>query len=161
VNYRSETLTLRTLNPNLIGTAAVTPSVLAPSPIGNAQFFSNSLLSNGDDPQTPVLFASAGDPVRFRVLYPGGASWQQGKVPYVFNINGHVWQEEPYINDGRVIGNNPLSNNKGMQEFGPYQAFNIVLPSAGGEAKVPGDYLYSTYQGEYVFGTWGILRVTP
>ncbi len=161
VNYRAETMTLRNLNANISGTTAPSPTVLAPSPIGNAQFFSNSLQSNGADPQTPVVFARAGDPVRFRVLYPGGASWQQGKVPYVFNVNGHVWKEEPYINDGRVIGNNRLSNARGMQEFGPYQVFNIVLPSAGGEAKVPGDYLYSTYQGEYAFGTWGILRVTP
>ena len=99
--------------------------------------------------------------MRFRVLYPGGASFQQGMVPYVFNINGHIWQEEPYTERGREIGHNRLSNWRSSQEFGPYQAFNIVLPSAGGSDKVPGDYLYSTYQGEYVFGTWGLLRVSP
>jgi hypothetical protein len=118
----------------------------------------------GQDPNTPVVFARAGDEVRFRVLLPGGASAQGGRFPLVFNVNGHVWQEEPYVDDGRRIGNNPLSNYRGMQEFGPYQAFNVVLPRAGGTFQVPGDYLYSAFQRETstpVGGLWGVLRVQP
>jgi hypothetical protein len=38
--------------------------------------------------------------------------------------------------------------------------WNIVLPSAGGPFRVPGDYLYRT-QESFLFtdGLWGIFRV--
>jgi hypothetical protein len=160
VNYLSEPLAARALD--ISGSATSnTAGALAPSPLGNARFFSDSQQSNGADPQTPIVFARAGQEVRLRVLFPGGTSYQQGKVPPIFNVEGHVWQEEPYVRGGRAIGNNQLSNRRGMQEFAPYQALNVVLPSAGGAHKVPGDYLYSTFQAEYTFGTWGILRVSP
>jgi hypothetical protein len=43
----------------------------------------------------------------------------------------------------------------------PYEAINILLPSAGGTFKVPGDYLYNTYQQTQLNGSWGIFRVIP
>ena len=38
-------------------------------------------------------------------------------------------------------------------------AFNFVLPSAGGTCRVPGDYLYATFQQASSLGTWGLFRV--
>jgi hypothetical protein len=45
--------------------------------------------------------------------------------------------------------------------IGPNRAVNIMT-TAGGDCKVPGDYLYRTQEG-FMFGggLWGILRVEP
>ena len=64
----------------------------------------------GGDPQTPVFTAQAGEQVRFRVLNANGHMRNN-----VFNLHGHFWQEEPYTNNSKVIGNNPLSEFKGSQ----------------------------------------------
>ena len=82
----------------------------------------------------------------------------------VFQVHGHIWQEEPYTNNSTRIGSNPLSEWKGAQQgHGASNAFNAVLENgAGGAFKVKGDYLYRT-QSSFQFdnGIWGIFRVTP
>jgi manganese oxidase len=121
--------------------------------------FALSNTTVGGDPETPVFTAKAGTPVRFRILEPGGHP--RG---HVFNLHGHVWQEEPYINGSTQIGDNPLSEWKGSQNgHGPSNHFDIVpMNGAGGAFKVPGDYLYRDQQ-SFMFdgGLWGIFRVTP
>ena len=109
------------------------------------------------DPQTPVFVAAAGTPVRFRVVYPGGDGDQ------VFAVHGHGWQEEPYVQNSTVIGSNPLSQWLGFQQVSPYLGVNLVLESAGGTFRVPGDYLYHAFMSQYYVygGLWGVLRVTP
>ena len=75
--------------------------------------FTNSLSNAqvGGDPVTPVFTAKAGTPVRFRVLNSNGHARNN-----VFQVHGHIWQQEPYINNSTQIGNNPLSEWKGAQQ---------------------------------------------
>jgi hypothetical protein len=115
------------------------------------------------NPQTPIFCAVAGTPVRFRMLHPDGLG---GFPDDVWTINGHVWQEEPYVTVGNVpsatIGNNPNSQWFGARDgFGAGNHFDIVLASAGGRNKVPGDYLYKSFPvGEFASGgNWGVFRV--
>jgi len=121
---------------------------------------SNELVSG--DPQTPIFQAPAGMPVRFRLLDPGGI----GDNQQAFELTGHVWQEEPYTNDSKEIADtapNPASNWTGMtSSYGPTSHFDIVIRSAGGKFKVPGDYLYRSWtENQYQVGLWGLFRVAP
>ncbi|HEU4769771.1 MAG TPA: hypothetical protein VFS77_20555, partial [Pyrinomonadaceae bacterium] len=113
----------------------------------------------GGDPQTPVFTARAGQQVRFRVLNANGHARNN-----VFNLHGHFWQEEPYTNASKVIGNNPLSEYKGAQYgIGPSSHYEVIpVNGAGGSRRITGDYLYRT-QNSFQFdgGIWGIFRVTP
>ncbi|MDX6498502.1 MAG: manganese oxidase [Blastocatellia bacterium] len=113
----------------------------------------------GGDPQTPVFTATAGQQVRFRILNANGHTRNN-----VFALHGHFWQDEPYTNGSKVIGNNPLSEVKGATYgVGPsshYEAF--PMNGAGGARKIPGDYLYRSQESfQFDGGLWGIFRVTP
>jgi hypothetical protein len=121
--------------------------------------FTNSLsnIQIGDDPFTPVFTVSRQNLVRFRVLHPGGHPRNQG-----FIVHGHEWQEEPYINNSKAIGNNPLSEWKGSQlGHGPSNHFDVdIFYGAGGRFRIIGDYLYRD-RASFTFdgGIWGIFRV--
>jgi hypothetical protein len=108
------------------------------------------------DPATPIFEATAGTPVRFRVLHPAGHPRQHG-----FTVFGHHWQFEPWTNNSTVQGFNPFTFNVGSYSgIGPTRHENI-LTTAGGLFRVPGDYLYRT-QESFQFsagGLWGIFRV--
>lgn len=110
------------------------------------------------NPQTPLFTVPAGMQTRLHMLHPGGSSDQQ-----VFTINGHIWQDEPYTHGSTQIGRNPDSPWIGSRDlYGTNSAYTLVLPSAGGANKVPGDYLYRTHPANYLTqGLWGIIRVTP
>ncbi|MDQ3802566.1 MAG: copper oxidase, partial [Acidobacteriota bacterium] len=119
-----------------------------------------SALSNGlvgGDPVTPVFTATAGQAVRMRVLMPAGHARNN-----VFHVHGHIWEEEPYVNDSKALGSNALSEWKGAQYgVGPGSHFDLLLKNgAGGYFRVAGDYLYRT-QASFQFdgGLWGIFRV--
>jgi hypothetical protein len=140
--------------------------------------YANQLIG-GQDPQTPVFTAKAGEPVRVRLLQPGGHS--RG---HVFTIQGHAWQREPYLNnsdrlnwgsppdDPTVLNREPdgispgwnnmswwVSSQEGMSAE---NHFDLLLPSAGGRFGVTGDYLFHDFAGFGNYqGLWGILRVTP
>jgi hypothetical protein len=113
----------------------------------------------GGDPQTPVFTAQAGQAVRFRILNANGHMRNN-----VFNLHGHFWQDEPYTNNSKSIGNNPLSEFKGaLYGIGPSSHYEVIpVNGAGGARRVPGDYLYRT-QESFMFdgGIWGIFRVRP
>jgi hypothetical protein len=105
-------------------------------------------------------------PVRFRLLDPGGI----GDNQQMFELTGHVWPEEPYTNDSREITDcttpkncNSLSNWTGTTGgYGPTSHYDIVIGSAGGQARVPGDYLYRSWTAnQYHSGLWGLFRVAP
>jgi Tol biopolymer transport system component len=121
--------------------------------------FTNSLSNAqvGGDPVTPVFTAAAGTPVRFRIFMPGGHSRNS-----VFNLHGHIWEEEPYLPGSLMFGPNPLSEWKGAQYgIGAGSHFDFLLKNgAGGRFAVPGDYLYRN-QSSFLFdgGMWGIFRV--
>jgi plastocyanin len=163
VNYRSEPFPAGR-NPR---SSPTTPVALGPLPAGPPLGFARALAYaqvNGV-PCTPIFQARVGTPVRFRVVFPGGIC-TLGNLGAAFEIEGHVWQDEPFFQNDTVkrpeiLGDNPLANRRGMQQILPYEAINILLPSAGGTFKVPGDYLYNTYQRSQVNGSWGIFRVIP
>ena len=128
--------------------------------------YSNSLV--GADPQTPIFTALTGDDVRMRVLEPTGVG--RGSV---FQLQGHVWQRDPYLAQynsetlemifpSKEIGENPLGMYLGHQEsILPAAHFDIVPKhGAGGQGKVVGDYLYQD-RGSFgnLNGLWGIFRV--
>jgi len=113
----------------------------------------------GGRPQTPIFTASAGQEVRFRILNANGHMRNN-----VFNLHGHFWQEERYMNFSKDIGSNPLSEVKGAQYgVGPSSHYEVIPSNgAGGARRVLGEYLYRT-QESFMFdgGIWGIFRVTP
>lgn len=123
--------------------------------------FTNALSNSqvGGDPVTPVFTAKAGMPIRFRVLNPGGHARNN-----VFAVHGHIWEQEPYTNNSRSLGSNPLSEWKGSTfGIGPTSHFDLLLKTgAGGKFLIPGDYLYRTLSSfQFDGGLWGIFRVTP
>jgi hypothetical protein len=105
-------------------------------------------------PQTPIFCATAGQPVRFRVVQPGTDGDQ------AVEIHGHSWEQEPYAADGRAIGHNPDSQQLGTQVISPNDRLDLVLDSAGGAFKQPGDYLYHAFMTQ-LQGMWGVFRVVP
>jgi hypothetical protein len=113
----------------------------------------------GGDPQTPIFTAQAGQAVRFRILNANGHMRNN-----VFNLHGHFWQDEPFTNNSKSIGNNPLSEFKGaLYGIGPSSHYEVIpVNGAGGARRVTGDYLYRT-QESFMFdgGLWGIFRVKP
>jgi manganese oxidase len=130
---------------------------LGPTPaLPTYNLFSNALTKG--DPKTRVFEANAGDQIRFRVLLPGGSNTNP-----VFEIHGHSWQEEPYINDSWQLGDNVKSQVLGAQILLANQALNILIDSAGGPGRTPGDYLFYDYlqTRNSRSGAWGILRVKP
>ena len=150
INYRTEPLWKR-MN--------YAPST--PFEITRSFDFTNSLTNAqvGGDPQTPVFTAQAGQAVRFRILNANGHMRNN-----VFNLHGHFWQDEPFTNNSKSIGNNPLSEFKGaLYGIGPSSHYEVIpVNGAGGGRRVPGDYLYRT-QESFMFdgGLWGIFRVRP
>ncbi|HVE82029.1 MAG TPA: hypothetical protein VND93_04255 [Myxococcales bacterium] len=119
----------------------------------------------GGDPQTPVLRAPAGMPVRLYLLSPGGIGDNQQS----FELSGHVWQETPFQNGSTRIGFNPKSYWTGLTPgFGPTTSYPLVLAespdgsgtAAGGKFRVPGDYLYRSWTAnQFQAGVWGLFRV--
>ena len=123
--------------------------------------FTNALTNAiaGGDPQTPVFTAQAGQAVRFRILNANGHMRNN-----VFNLHGHFWQDEPFTNNSKSIGNNPLSEFKGaIYGVGPSSHYEVIpVNGAGGARRVPGDYLYRSQESfQFDGGLWGIFRVKP
>lgn len=139
---------------------------------GFAEQFSNSLPAPSaenqpkpwppaGDPKTPVFTAVAGTPTRFRVIMPATTTANSAAQPLVFRIHGHNWQYEPYVDDGKRIGDNRKSQYTGSQKVTMTQKYDIVIDSAGGPFQVHGDYLYQAFNQEQKIGIWGIFRVKP
>ncbi len=108
------------------------------------------------DPKTPIFRVGAKTPTRIRLLYAGGEI--TNGTQQVFMLDGHSWQEEPFINDSTEIGDNPLSQELGSQQIVANQPLNLVLKSAGGTAGVTGDYALHSYL-DAKFGNWMLMRV--
>ncbi len=125
--------------------------------VDTSKYIANVLV--GGEPQTPIFRAPAGMPVRFRLLHAGG----NGDNQQVFELSGHVWQAEPYLNNSTVIGDNKASPMLGVTSgYGVSSHFDVVIPSAGGTAKVAGDYIYRTWTADqFQVGFWGLFRVAP
>src|SRR5215213_9961216 len=108
------------------------------------------------EPKTPIFKANPGDQVRFRMSHPLGTGNSE-----VFTIHGHNWQRNPYQNNSTVIAPNNLSQWMGSRDnHGSTDAFDLVIPKAGGTFNRAGDYLYTTYlPADASAGSWGIFRV--
>ena len=149
INYRSAPLAARLNTPP---DDFSTPDV--------HRVLSNSQLNPPDDPPTPVFAAAKGSPVRLRLLHPGGLGNDM-----CIALHGHVWQEEPWLENSTILGNNPQSNWQGSHDrFGPNSAFNLLLGQetggAGGVNGILGDYLLRDFMAaSYKNGAWGIVRV--
>jgi len=154
VNFRSEPFSVRGVSNNSKNLPQLTPQ-------GYAQALSNTLYCPPSDPKTPVFVAAAGMPTRFRLVVPSSVTSNEVEAPPVFMVHGHHWQEEPYTDNSTKIGQNRLSKTLGATQAGPYQKFDLLFPSAGGTGRVPGDYLYVSFQTAEIAGTWGLFRVTP
>ncbi|MBC8031799.1 MAG: hypothetical protein H7Z16_17075 [Pyrinomonadaceae bacterium] len=147
VNYRTEP------SKNLAGTQ---PSArYAGNPTRDFSCMLSNQLVKGE-PKTPIFTADPGDNVRFRMAHPYGTGTSQ-----VFTVHGHVWPRNPYKNSSTQIGENSLSQWLGSRDnHGATDHFELVLDSAGGAWKRPGDYLYSVYlPGQASLGAWGLFRV--
>ena len=104
--------------------------------------------------------------MRFRWIYPIGPGGDAGGSSQVPVVHGHVFQEEPYMNDSKELGFNPLSEWMGGRFILPGQTVDMLFDSAGGSFKVPGDYFYGTFIGQTngngeTQAIWGLFRVTP
>lgn len=159
INYRSEPFSARLLPPPTEANPNPPPAQI-PAPQGYSAIYSNQSINPPGDPETPIFVAAAGTPVRFRLLIPGTETSNALNRPPVFMVHGHPWQEEPYIDDSTKLGFNPLSETQGAQQGGVGQKFDLLFPSAGGQFRVPGYYLYTTYQTAIATGTWGLFKVT-
>ncbi len=172
INYATEPIWARLGAPD----AAIRPEE-------TGRFDMSSVLSSrepnaGCDPATqvtklcdpPLVFeATAGMPVRFRILHPSGHPRQHG-----FTLFGHAWQEAPFTwgknplpgqeeeEGSRKIGLNPFSAWLGsFSGIGPARHLNIVT-TAGGSKHVAGDYLFRVQESfSFNGGMWGIFRVQP
>ena len=122
-----------------------------------AQKASNSLVNA--DPKTPIFPAEKGQEVRMRLLTVGGGNGDGANNQVVF-VDGHGWQEEPYINDSTEIGDNPFSNYFGSQQVLSWEPVNMVLGKAGGDMQASGDYSFGEYNLGYARGAWGLIRVS-
>lgn len=157
LNYRTEPLGSRVFTDatllNSIGT--VSNMILNFNPINIANITTDRVVQS--EPETPIFAATKGTPVRFRLMHTGGTG--DGNV---FDLHGHVWQELPYQNNSTVIGYNDESQWMGTRgQLGALNTFDIMIPKAGGEFAVPGDYLYLDWRAEPLTdGVWGIFRVT-
>jgi len=152
VNYRMEPLGYRFADPNWLANFTACNE----STLGISRAMSDTLVLA--DPQTPVFTASAGTPVRFRMLHPGGIDEQ------VLTLHGHNWQEEPFATGSKstVQGTSATSNALGSRDaFGPNISWDLLVDSAGGPNHVPGDYLFRTFIGtDFMNGLWGLFRVS-
>ena len=155
-NYRTEPMWFR------MGYAPETPLTTTRT-FDYADSLSNAEV--GGDPETPVFHAAAGEPVRMRLLHPGGA---QRNI--VFTLHGHVWEHTPYTSPASsevgstALGDSPYSLYQGARMgIGPTCHDDaLLLHGAGGSAQIAGDYLFRDAAGFGLDGgLWGLLRVSP
>ena len=108
------------------------------------------------EPKTPIFKANVGQQVRFRMTHPTGTG-----DSLVFAVHGHSWQFNPYQNNSLNIAPNNLSQWLGSRDnHGSTNHFDLVIPKAGGQFGVNGDYLYTAYLADQAsLGVWGLFRV--
>ena len=151
INYRSEPLWLRfSLIPE--STFGVLGGV------SNAHDAYSNILVDGD-PSTPVFLAPGGASLRMHFLQPAGGGQLSS-----FVLHGHDVPNEPYVSSdisSQEFGHNLFQSYSGAQSgLGPLGHVNLLVPSAGGNGVVSGDYLFRDQaSGGNFQGLWGLLRV--
>lgn len=110
----------------------------------------------GGAPETPTFAVAPRQPFRVRVVHPWGNDQQ------VFELFGHLWQEEPYNDGSTAMASNPTSEYQGFRGgWGATDRLNVMLDHAGGPMGVEGDYLYRmrAVPRQASLGMWGLLEV--
>ena len=112
----------------------------------------------GQNPVTHIYQASPGDPVRFRVVHPAGHTQS-----HAWEVQGHLWQELPFLADSLALGHNPKSEWQGARHgVGPSSQYDHLVDSAGGLFLVDGAYIYRDYVSwGFHNGLWGLFVVRP
>ena len=112
------------------------------------------------DPETPLLTVEAGMPVRIRLVHPLGHPRNHG-----FSVAGHNWHDWPWSAGSSVlVSDNDWDRARlgSVNGVGPARHVNLLLDHAGGEGRLPGDYLYRAQDALGLSGgQWGVLRVLP
>jgi len=94
----------KTMQPNFSGIACTTAGDVSCLLSNTAQCCSTALVKGAcpsgssvpcNQGHVPLLTACAGEPVRFRLVHPGGVITNE-----VFELYGHVWTETPYESTG-------------------------------------------------------------
>ena len=81
----------------------------------------------GDRPVTHIFDAEPGDAVRFRTVHPGGHTQN-----HVFEVQGHLWPELPYLSSSTVLGFRTASEYQGTRHgVGP----DLPLRRAAGQRR--------------------------
>jgi hypothetical protein len=94
-----------------------------------------------------MVRAYVGDPVVVRTLVPG-----TNDIHTLF-VEGHRFRVEPW---------SPTSGPVNAVHVGISERFDVVIPSAGGDGRRAGDYVFGDgRQSKLREGVWGILRVLP
>jgi manganese oxidase len=135
-----------------------------------------------------VWTAPAGAATRMHLVYPAGINrastftmhghvWQRDPyvcphpvgspmtdrygLPGLCNKTGFYPTLPGFEVGSKAVGTNPIGFYKGEQDLiAPGAHFDLVLPSAGGANRIPGDYLFMDRTGfGNTSGLWGILRV--
>jgi hypothetical protein len=98
-------------------------------------------------PETPVMKAYAGDPMRVHVIGAPG-----NEQPHVFSLGGLSWDM-----DWSLPGSQEIT----AQGFGPWQTVDVnVIGGAGGRARTVGDFWYGDFRRAFTQGgMWGLTRV--
>jgi hypothetical protein len=120
-----------------------------------ADVFTDSLV--GDRPVTHIFDAEPGDAVRFRTVHPGGHTQN-----HVFEVQGHLWPELPYLSSSTVLGFRTASEYQGTRHgVGPTCHYDALLVGgAGGKYQIGGEYLYRDYDAWGTSsGLWGLFNV--
>lgn len=128
-------------------------------PIGNGP--------NACDPETPVINAKPGEPLRIHFVHPGGHTRQQGLTlaghgfnPYPWGDGSHVFAPERCeVVPAQAIPAGCLTWQGVYNGFGPMMAVTLGF-KAGGTSQLAKDYLLRS-QSSFLLdgGLWGILRV--
>ena len=88
-----------------------------------------------------------GDPVVVRTLVAGTND------VHTWHVDGHWFRFEPYSRTSPPVN---------TVHLGISERFDLMIPSAGGPQRRPGDYVYRSGR---IFklreGSWGLLRVYP
>ena len=97
------------------------------------------------DPQTPILKAYLGDPVRIRLVHAGV------KETHVFHLHVYEWHVIPYRRESNTIDAITIS---------PQTAHTFIpLYGAGNRQMVPGDVIWHCHlYPHFHHGMWGIFR---
>ncbi|HLE84373.1 MAG TPA: hypothetical protein VJG13_08535, partial [Thermoanaerobaculia bacterium] len=113
----------------------------------------------GDRPVTQIFRVAPGVPARFRTVHPGGHTQN-----HVFEVQGHLWPELPFLSSSTVLGLRAASEHQGTRHgVGPSSHYDgLLVPPAGGRFGVAGEYLYRDYVAwGFSSGMWGLFQVLP